>query len=65
MAEHQVRHDTDVRELREIQKGMGLAIAKVAEAHRRTGELQQVTEQSLDALTCKVDRIISREGGTP
>ena len=76
MSGHQARHDTDVQELHEIQKGMGLAIAKVAEAqgrteeahrlteeaHRRTEELQQITEQKLNALIETVDRIIGPQG---
>ena len=72
VAEHQAHHEEDIRELREMQKGMTLAITKVAEAqrrtadaHRRTEEAQQVTEQKLNALIDTVDRIIGRQGGQP
>ena len=56
VAEHQAHHDEDIRELRQMQKGMTLAITKVAEA-------QQVTAQKLNALIDTVDRIIRRQGG--
>ncbi len=65
VAEHQAHHEEDIRELREMQKGMTLAITKVAEAHRRTEEAQQVTEQKLNALIDTVDRIIGKQGGQP
>ncbi len=58
MSENLLRHDTDILELREIQKGMALAITKVADA-------QKITEQSLKALTKKMDRIIGKEDSTP
>ena len=58
MSENLLRHDTDILELREIQKGMALAISKVADA-------QKITEQSLNALTKKVDRIIGKEDSPP
>lgn len=62
MAEHQIHHDKDIQEIREMQKemqkGTALAIAKVAEA-------QQITEQKLNALIDTVDRIIGRQGSSP
>jgi len=58
LTEHQLRHAEDIRELREMQKGMVLAIASVAEAHRQTEAQQQITAQSLDELIKTVDRII-------
>ena len=54
MADHQARHDKDIGELREIQKGVGLAILKVTEAHH-------ATEEKLNALIDTVDRIIRRQ----
>ena len=65
MAEHQASHDKDIKELHEIQKGIGLAIAKVAEAQSRTEELQKVTEQKLNALIDTVDRMIGSQGERP
>ena len=68
-AEHQARHDEQIQDLREMQKGMTLAITKVAEAQRRTAdahrateEAQKITEQKLNALIDTVDRIIRRQG---
>ena len=74
MNEHQLRHDHDIQEihaiLKETQKGTALAIAKIAEAqrrtaqaHRQTGEAQLVTEEKLNALIETVDRIVRRPGG--
>ncbi len=79
VAEHQAHHEEDIRELREMHKGMTLAITKVAEAqrstadahrlteeaHRLTEEAQQVTEKKLNALIDTVDRIIGKPGGQP
>ncbi len=72
VAEHQAHHEEDIRELRDMHKGMTLAITKVAEAqrstadaHRLTEEAQQVTEKKLNALIDTVDRIIGKPGGQP
>ena len=65
MSDHQTQHDKDIKELREIQKGIGLALAKVAQAQSRTDELQQITEQKLNALIDTVDRMIGSQGGRP
>ena len=76
IAENRADHDRDIREpreiqkqdgreLREIQKGMGLAIAKVAEAQIRTSELQQNTEEKLNAMILTVDRLIGDRGAFP
>ena len=58
MSEHQANHDQDIKELREIQKGVSIAIMKVAEAHH-------ATEEKLSALIDTVDRIIRSQGGNP
>ena len=69
LAEHHVQHAEEIRELRVMQrdvvlsqKGMVLAITKVAEAQRRTDEVQQVTERKLHALIDTVDRIVRDRG---
>jgi hypothetical protein len=61
LIEHQVRHAEEIRELREMHKGMALAIAKVAEAQQLTEAQQRITAQRLDDLIKTVDKIIRRE----
>ena len=58
MSDHQASHDNDIRELREIQKSIGIAIMKLAEAHH-------ATEEKLNALIETVDRIIRGQGFSP
>ena len=58
MSEHQAEHDTDIKELREIQKGVSIAIMKVAQAHH-------ATEEKLNALIATVDRVIGSQGKSP
>ena len=65
MAENQFRHDKDILDIRESQKGMTVAITSIAEAHRRTEEAQRLTERSLKALIERVDRIVPRSGSEP
>lgn len=65
MAENQARHDKDILDIRESQKGMTVAITSIAEAHRRTEEAQRLTERSLKALIDRVDRIVGRPGTEP
>ena len=65
MAGNQARHDEDIREIRQFQKSMTIAITKVAEAHRQTEEAQRLTERSLKSLIDKVDRIVPLTGNDP
>lgn len=65
LAEHQVRHAEEIRELREshrelrdMHKGLVLAITKVVEAQQMTEAQQRITAQRLDELIKTVDRII-------
>jgi hypothetical protein len=72
VAEHQPRHAEDIQQLREMQKGMVVAITRVVETQQRSMEAQQltdaklreltdtqqITEQKLHALIDTVDRII-------
>ena len=58
MSDHQIQHDTDIKELREIQKGVSIAIMKVAQAHH-------ATEEKLSALIATVDRVIGSQGKSP
>ena len=50
LTEHQVRHAEEIEELRRMQKGVFVALTKVAEA-------QRVTDETLQALIRKIDRI--------
>jgi hypothetical protein len=61
LTEHQVRHAEDIRELREMHKGMVIAIAKVAEAQRATEAQQRITEEGLNELIRTVDRILRNQ----
>ncbi len=62
MSGNQARHDKDIRDIRQLQKNMTIAITKVADAHRQTEEAQRITERSLNALIGRVDRIVGRPG---
>ena len=57
-ADRQATHDKDIRELREIQTRVDLAILKMAEA-------QHASEEKLNALIGTVDRIIGRQDDNP
>ena len=54
LAEHQVQHAEDIRELRQLQKGLVVAVGKIAEGQRETDQklnaliaVQLETEQKL------------------
>ena len=57
-ADRQAAHDKDIRELRELQSRVDLAILKMTEAH-------QASEEKLNALIGTVDRIIGRPDDKP
>jgi hypothetical protein len=61
MAENHRLHDAAILELREMHKGLVVAVAKTAEAQRMLTEAQRSTEERLNALIQTVDRIISNQ----
>lgn len=52
-AEHIAQHDKDIKELRQIHKGLAIVVRKI-------GEAQRVTDEQLKALIATVDRIVRR-----
>ena len=54
LTEHQVRHAEEIEELRRMQKGVFVALGKNAEA-------QRITDETLQALIRKIDRITGNQ----